>query len=106
MSDRLNKLLDLLQESPTDSFILFAVAKEFENLNQQDVALRYYEKLYALNSTYVGLYYHWGKILEDLDQISKALEVYTLGIDISLKLKDTHAEKELRAAKYNCEMLQ
>jgi len=105
MSDRLNKLLDLLHESPTDSFILFAVAKEYENLNNQEEALNFYKKLFELNSAYVGLYYHWGKLLEELDQTEKALEVYSLGIDISLKLKDAHAENELRAAKYNCELL-
>jgi len=105
MTDRLYKLLDLLKESPTDSFIIFAVAKEYENLNNQEEARGYFEKLFELNSAYVGLYYHWGKLLEEMDQTDKALEVYTLGIDIALKLKDAHAENELRAAKYNCEML-
>lgn len=105
MSERLNKLLALLHESSNDSFILFAIAKEYENLNNQEESLNYYQKLFELNSAYVGLYYHWGKLLEEINEIEKALEIYSLGIEVSLKQKDTHTENELRNAKYNCEIL-
>lgn len=105
MNDRLKKLLELLQESEKDAFILFAVAKEYEKLNQLDLALNHYQRLYMFHPDYVGLYYHWGKLLEELDDAKKAIEIYKLGIDVSVKQNDKHAEKELRAAKYNSELL-
>jgi tetratricopeptide (TPR) repeat protein len=105
MSDRLNQLLGLLRESSQDSFILFALAKEYEQLQQFNEARRYYQELFSLNPDYIGLYYHWGKLLEDLNEAEQALDIYEQGIGIALKQKDEHSERELRAAKYNCELL-
>jgi len=105
MTDRLDKLLSLFRECPTDSFLLFAIAKEYEHLNDKEKANYYYQHLFEMDADYVGLYFHWGKLLEEMDEQEKALEIYAKGIEVSAKLNDIHAEKELRAAKYNCEML-
>lgn len=105
-SQRLELLLGILKETPTDSFVNFAIAKEYEIMNDQNEAIQYYERLYQLNPNYVGLYYHWGKINEEINEADKAIYIYTLGIEVAVLQKDGHAEKELRAAKYNCELLQ
>lgn len=104
-SQRLDLLLSILKETPTDSFVIFAIAKEYENLDNQNEAIKYYEKLYQLDPTYVGLYFHWGKIREEMDEADKAIDIYTLGIEVAVFQKDEHTERELRAAKYNCELL-
>ena len=53
-------MLQLLETAPADSFVLFAVAKEYENAADTAGALEYYQKLHAADPGYVGLYYHLG----------------------------------------------
>jgi len=105
-SQRLDLLLSILKETPTDSFVIFAIAKEYENLGNQNEAIQYYQKLYQLDPNYVGLYFHWGKLHEEINDSGKAIEIYSMGIEVASLQKDGHAERELRAAKYNCELLQ
>ncbi len=105
-SQRLDLLLSILKETPTDSFVIFAIAKEYENLGNQNEAIQYYQKLYQSDPNYVGLYFHWGKIHEEINDSDRAIEIYSMGIEVASLQKDGHAERELRAAKYNCELLQ
>ena len=105
-SQRLDLLLGILKETPTDSFVIFAIAKEYENLGNQNEAILYYQKLYQSDPNYVGLYFHWGKIHEVINYSDRAIEIYSMGIEVASLQKDGHAERELRAAKYNCELLQ
>jgi len=105
-SQRLDLLLGILKETPTDSFVIFAIAKEYENLGNQNEAIQYYQKLYQSDPNYVGLYFHWGKIHEEINDSDRAIEIYSMGIEVASLQKDGHAESELRAAKYNCELLQ
>lgn len=105
-SQRLDLLLGILKETPTDSFVIFAIAKEYENIGNQNEAIQYYHNLYQIDPDYVGLYFHWGKLHEEMNASDKAIEIYSLGIAVASLQKDGHAERELRAAKYNCELLQ
>ena len=105
-SQRLDLLLGILKETPTDSFVIFAIAKEYENIGNKNEAIKYYQKLYQLDPNYVGLYFHWGKLHEEINDSGKAIEIYSMGIEVASLQKDGHAERELRAAKYNCELLQ
>ena len=105
-SQRLDLLLGILKETPADSFVIFAIAKEYENIGNQNEAIQYYQKLYQLDPNYVGLYFHWGKLHEEINDSGKAIEIYSMGIEVASLQKDGHAERELSAAKYNCELLQ
>ena len=103
-NSRLAKLMDFLKESPDDSFILFAIAKEHEKLGATKEAFVYYEKLTTVDPDYVGTYYHLGKLHEEAEAMEQALTVYQKGIEIAKKIKDQHALSELMGAKMNLEM--
>lgn len=98
-SNRLNQLLDFLAASPNDSFILFAIAKEYEKYNKQDEAFEYYLKLKQADANYVGLYYHLGKLYEKTAQYQKALDTYNAGLQVAKTAGDRHAEGELAEAR-------
>ena len=104
INSRLSKLMAFLEDSPDDSFILFAIAKEHEKLGAVKEAFTYYEKLTAIDPDYVGTYYHLGKLHEAEENVTQALEVYQQGIEIAKKVKDQHALSELMGAKMNLEM--
>lgn len=101
---RLTQLQNLLADSPNDAFLLFALAKEFEGNGNQEQALQHYLHLRQTSPEYVGLYYHLGKLYEQLEQAEQALEAYSEGLDQAQKAGDRHAWSELSSAKLNLEM--
>ena len=101
---RLQQLLSLFEESPKDSFLLFALAKEYESAGNFDEALQKYLTLVEQDENYVGTYYHLAKLYENSDETDKALETYQKGMSIAKKLGDQHSLSELSSAKMNLEM--
>jgi tetratricopeptide (TPR) repeat protein len=104
MTNRLQQLLQLSESSPNDAFLQFAIAKEYEGMNDPEQALAWYLKLKNTNPGYVGLYYHLGKLYESLDDTDNALEAYADGIEVAAKAGDQHALSELKGAKMNLEI--
>ncbi len=98
-SDRLKQLETFLADSPNDAFILFAIAKEHEGLNNTDEAIRFYRQLEKDHSDYVGTYYHLGKILEKVEGVDAAIKVYTNGMAVAKAQGDRHALSELAGAR-------
>jgi tetratricopeptide (TPR) repeat protein len=101
---RIDTLKNMLSESPNDSFLNFAMAKEFEKLGDFDNALKKYLYLYEIDPEYVGLYYHLGKLYEEFEEFEKALAVYDEGITLCKKIADFHALSELNNARTNCSL--
>lgn len=102
--NRLQQLLQLLENSPNDSFILFAIAKEHEKLKEEEKALDYYNRLVQSDPGYVGTYYHLAKLYEKREHLNEALETYEKGMQIARQLGDHHALAELSSAKMNLEL--
>lgn len=98
---RLEQLMTFLESSPNDSFILFAIAKEYEGLGEEDKALDYYLQLSQKDPDYIGTYYHLGKLYERKEDFLKAFQTYKTGMGIAQKAGDQHALSELAGAKLN-----
>lgn len=102
--NRLDQLKMMLQDDPSDSFLLFALAMEYNKCEDYEMAIDVFEKLRKVDEDYVGLYYHLGACYSEIDDDEKALEIYQKGIQIAEKLKDQHAKAELMNVKVNLEM--
>ncbi|MBK8504980.1 MAG: tetratricopeptide repeat protein [Saprospiraceae bacterium] len=97
--NKISLLTQYLQESPDDPFLHFALAKEYENLDQIDLATDKYEYLMRVHESYVGTYYHAGKIFEKKTKWLEAMSCYEKGIAIARKAGDRHSAAELNEAK-------
>ena len=97
-SARLEQLKQFLAKTPKEPFILFAIAKEYEKLEQLPDALQYYEQLCQDAPNYVGTYYHLGKLLEQLGQDKKAFFTYKKGMEVAKAAGDNHSLSELAGA--------
>jgi tetratricopeptide (TPR) repeat protein len=97
---RLTKLLEFLATEPNDAFLLYAIATEYNTINDKENAFRYYFKLVNEHPDYVGTYYHLGKLHEKEGQKDAAIEVYQKGIAAARLKRDMHALSELQGA-YN-----
>jgi tetratricopeptide (TPR) repeat protein len=104
MNARIERLKELLKQSPTDGFILFALAKEYEKLQLPVEAIRILTDLIAEQPEYIGAYYHLAAMLKQQNQFDTALEVYQKGIEKAKAIGDQHALRELQNAKLNLEI--
>ncbi len=101
---RVNKLETMIQEDPNDEFVMFALAQEYKKMGLSGKAIKWYNRLKAVNPTYIGLYYHLSAIYAELEEEANAIETYNTGIEIAQKLNDQHALSELQNAKLNYEL--
>ncbi|RZL12581.1 MAG: tetratricopeptide repeat protein [Pedobacter sp.] len=97
-STRLIKLLEFLESDPNDPFILYALATEYNSLNDVDKAFTYYLKLVDEHPEYVGTYYHLGKLYEKNDNSEAAIAIYQRGMSAARTKRDMHAFSELQGA--------
>ena len=95
---RLDQLLAFHKEDPDDSFVRFALASEYVKLKRWEEALMAFNDLYEKDPSYVGLYYHYGKLLHGLGKPDKAAAVYREGIAVATRITDFHARSELQSA--------
>lgn len=95
MMNRLEKLLEFLDNEPNDPFLKYALATEYLRLNNHEMALRFYLDLVKNHEDYVGTYYHLGKLYEVLQKPDQALLIYEQGIAVTKRVKDQHALSEL-----------
>ena len=95
--NRLEQLLKLLQTEPKDSFLRYAIATEYVKLEEYQKATGYYELLLKEDENYIGTYYHFGKLLEQLKQKEKAIEIYRKGMLVARKIGNNHAFSELQS---------
>lgn len=96
--DRINKLQEMLTQSPGDSFLRHALALEFIKRGDDLQARRYFEELLDANPQYVGSYYHLAKLLERNGDTSAAIQTYEKGMEQAKRVQDQHAFNELRGA--------
>ncbi|MXV15104.1 tetratricopeptide repeat protein [Hufsiella ginkgonis] len=95
--NRLQKLLEFLEQEPSDPFLKYALATEYLRLNEADTALTYYEDLVNNHPAYVGTYYHLGKLYEAMERKADAIRTYENGMAAARDAGDNHALSELRA---------
>jgi len=101
---RLERLKALLKEDPDNSFILFAIAKEYEGLGEKMEAISLFLALVEKDAQYVGTYYHLAQLYEETGDSEAALKTYQEGMAIAQAVKDQHAYSELQNAKMNLEL--
>ncbi len=98
MSERIQKLLAFLENSPNDNFLIHALALEYAKKGDFDTAKHYYETNIRLSPQYVASYYHLGKLFEKQGMDEDAIAAYTQGMQIAREVNDQHAYSELRSA--------
>ena len=101
--NKITLLSQYLEETPDDPFLHFALAKEYENLNETDLAIAKYKYLMRVHESYVGTYYHAGKIFEKRSDWQQAMSCYERGIEMARKAGDKHSAAELIEAKEQLE---
>jgi len=106
MADRLQRITEMLSNTPNDAFLLFALAQELKNAARVEEAIAAFRNLRKQHPDYVGLYYHYAAVLAEAKRTSAAEEVYEQGIAVAQKIGDQHALAELKNAFLNWQIEQ
>jgi Tfp pilus assembly protein PilF len=96
--NKIEKLLDYLQQSPDDCFLKHALALEYLKEKNEKVALKYFEENLEYNPNYIGTYYHLAKLYEQTGATEKAKITYETGMLKAKEAGDLHAYNELNSA--------
>lgn len=103
MSTRIDALNDMIKAEPTDPFLHYALALEFEKAEQIHKAITTLENLKTNHTNYLPTYYKLGKLYELLLNNVAANAVYRLGVVIAKKQNETKTLGELNEAILNLE---
>ena len=95
--NRIDKILELLQQMPNDNFLRHALALEYINIGKDDEAKILFESVLKDSPDYIGSYYHLGKLLERTGEKEQAIGCYEKGMQQAKLANDQHAYNELQA---------
>jgi len=95
---RLEKLQGMLEKSPGDTFLLYAMAMEFRKSGDEKQALEFFDKVIQHDWGYCYAYHQKGLVLESAGDLEGAKQAYRAGIDAAGRKGDQHAREEISAA--------
>jgi Tfp pilus assembly protein PilF len=72
--DRIEKILEMLAETPKDSFLCHALALEYIKVRNDSEARRLFESVLENDPGYIGSYYHLAKLLERIGETDAAIK--------------------------------
>ena len=96
-NERVQQLLQFVQDEPGEPFNVYALAMEYlaENPGQ---AQHYFEKLLVEHPQYLPTYYHVAQLYADLGDRGKAAMYYDFGLQLAHEQGNQKTFDELRRA--------
>lgn len=86
----------MLDENPDDPFLIYALAREYEQNAGTMQAFLMYEHLVTNHPGYIATYYHYAKLLFGAGNRNEAIKLVQLGIAKGLEEKDMHSVSEMK----------
>ncbi len=96
--ERIEKILTLLNDNPTDNFLQHALALEYIKAGEDSTAKQIFLDLLERDPSYTGSYYHLAKLLERTGEQAAATNWYKRGMVEAQRQNDTKTYNELEAA--------
>lgn len=95
--DRLNLLLQFLEQNPGDAFARYGLAMEYSRLGQTETALEQYRKLLELHPDYANGYFMAAQTLDRAGRTEEAKKMLKDGLAAAKRASNQHALKEMSA---------
>jgi Tfp pilus assembly protein PilF len=96
--EKIEKLKTFLNSSPEDSFLKHALALEYIKLGDESQARQLFFEILNRDPSYIGSYYHLGRLLERAGEMESAKSWYEKGMVAAKNAGDLHTYNELLAA--------
>jgi len=101
--ERLEQLMQLLENDPTDTFLNYCLALEYVKINDRSKAIEIFKSIISKDQNYLAVYYQLGKLYENMNEPELAHEWYSKGIEIAKLTGNKKTERELKEAIQNLE---
>jgi tetratricopeptide (TPR) repeat protein len=98
MSARQDQLHKLLERTPNDAFLVYALALEHKKAGELDEALRLLARTTELDANYAYAHFQRGQIFESRGDISAARAEYTAGTAAAERAGDGKGAGEIAGA--------
>jgi tetratricopeptide (TPR) repeat protein len=98
VSERLEKLIQMLEREPNDTFLIYGLALEHKKLGDSARAIELLDRVIQLDPGYCYAYFQKGAVLESTGDNDAARSVYLAGIDAAKQKGDAHAQSEIEGA--------
>lgn len=95
--ERVQKLESMLQKSPNDGFLLYALAMEHKKTNATE-AIRLLRRAIEVDAGHCYAYFQLGQTLELTGDLETAKKTYRDGITAAQRVGDAHAKEEIAGA--------
>lgn len=92
---RIEKLLALLQDSPDDEFLNYALAMEHVAGARNDEALAAFERVLQIDPQHPAAFFQQAQLLARLDRIPEARTAASRGVAAARAKGDQHAAEEI-----------
>jgi Flp pilus assembly protein TadD len=88
----------MVEQNPTDTFARYGLAMEYRNSGDLESAMAEFRTLMSVNPDYSPAYFHGGQTLERMGRVDEAREVYTKGVEVTIRIGNQHARNEMQGA--------
>lgn len=103
-TERIDSLLQLIQDDPSDPFLKYALALEYAtDIQYVDKAIDLLKQLRASHPDYLPLYYQLGTLLKNVGELKEALKIVQQGMQLALDQQKPHVFRELDFLKEDLE---
>ena len=96
--EKIEKLKTFLNNSPEDSFLKHALALEYIKFGNESMARQLFLEILNRDPSYIGTYYHLGRLLERTGEMETARSWDEKGMIAAKNAGDLHTYNELLAA--------
>ena len=93
---RIEKLKAIIAKDPGDSFSRYALALEYNGINEPLNAIEILEELLQADAKYLPAYHQLGQLLGKMNKTQEAKKIYRQGIDLAVEQEDDKTGKEMR----------
>ena len=101
--NRIELLLKFIEHDATDVFSHYALGLEYMKQENFIKAEKCFEYLITYHPNYIGTYYQFGKLLQQLSKDDEAKTIFKKGMQLT-QLTDTKTYSELQNALTNLEL--
>ena len=95
--DRLEQILEFLNEQPDDSFLRYALAQEYVKRENWALAEENYQKLLNADPDYLATYYHLAVLWRSQGKIEEAKDLLDNGMDRAKAAIEQHTISEMQS---------
>ena len=96
-NNRIEQLKKILGDNENDSLTRYMLALEYRELGETEKCRELFEQIIETDPNYTAVYYHLGKLYEDMGRLEEAETTYLTGMQL-VKDKNGREYRELQSA--------